>query len=62
MISVTTPDPRGLLRVLGPAARFVRVGYQVIRGIRAEQLRATRPGTGASWRPARNDMSSAFMS
>jgi hypothetical protein len=40
--SVTAPDPRGLLRVLDPAARFVRVGYQVIAGVRVEQLRATR--------------------
>jgi hypothetical protein len=40
--SVTAPDPRGLLRVLDPAARFVRVGYQVIGGVRVEQLRATR--------------------
>jgi hypothetical protein len=42
--SVTAPDPRKLLRVLDPAARFVRVGYQVIGGIRVEQLRATRLG------------------
>jgi hypothetical protein len=40
--AVTAPDPRELLRVLDPAARFVRVGYQVIDGIRVEQLRATR--------------------
>jgi hypothetical protein len=42
--SVTAPDPRELLRVLDPAARFVRVGSQVIGGIRVEQLRATRLG------------------
>jgi len=42
--SVTAPDPRELLRVLDPAARFVRVGYQVVGGIRVEQLRATRLG------------------
>jgi hypothetical protein len=42
--AVTAPDPRELLRVLDPAARFVRVGYQVIGGIRVEQLRATRLG------------------
>jgi hypothetical protein len=41
---VTFPDPRKLLRVLDPAARFVRVGYQVIGGVRVEQLRATRTG------------------
>ncbi len=49
--SVSAPDPRQLLRVLDPAARFVRVGYQVIGGVRVEQLRATRlghlPGLGA---------------
>lgn len=49
--SVTAPDPRELLRVLDPTARFVRVGYQVIGGVRVEQLRATRlghlPGLGA---------------
>src|SRR5205085_1437834 len=42
--SVSAPDPRELLRVLDPAARFVRVGYQLIDGIRVEQLRATRLG------------------
>lgn len=40
--SVIAPDPRKLLRILDPAARFVRVGYQVIGGVRVEQLRATR--------------------
>jgi hypothetical protein len=49
--SVTAPDPRQLLRLLDPAARFVRVGFQVIGGVRVEQLRATRlghlPGLGA---------------
>jgi hypothetical protein len=49
--AVTAPDPRQLLRILDPAARFVRVGYQVIGGVRVEQLRATRlahlPGLGA---------------
>src|SRR6266581_4834459 len=42
--SVTAPDPRKLLRVLDPAARFVRAGYQVTGGVRVEQLRATRLG------------------
>jgi hypothetical protein len=42
--AVTAPDPRRLLRVLDPAARFVRVGSQVIGGVRVEQLRATRLG------------------
>jgi hypothetical protein len=40
--SVTAPDPRRLLHVLDPAARFVLVGHQVIGGVRVEQLRATR--------------------
>jgi hypothetical protein len=44
------PDPRKLLRVLDPAARFVRIGYQVIGGVRVEHLRATQtdhlPGLG----------------
>jgi hypothetical protein len=42
--SVTAPDPRKLLRILDPAARFVQVGYQVIGGVRVEHLRATRLG------------------
>ncbi len=42
--SVTAPDPRNLLRILDPTARFVRVGYQVIGGVRVEHLRATRLG------------------
>ncbi len=51
VISVTAPDPRRLLRVLEPAARFVRAGHQVMGGVRVEHLRATRlarlPGLGA---------------
>jgi hypothetical protein len=38
----TAPDPRRLLGVLAPAARFVRAGHQVIDGVRVEHLHATR--------------------
>lgn len=40
---VKTIDPRKLLRVLGPFARFHGVGYQVIGGVRLKVLRATEP-------------------
>ena len=39
--SVTIPDPRTMLRVLEPSARFEVVGYQVIGGVRVKGLRAT---------------------
>jgi hypothetical protein len=42
--SVTAPDPRKLLRVLQPSARFVSIGYQVVDGVRLRGLRATDPG------------------
>lgn len=38
----SAPDPRRLLRVLAPAARFVRAGHQIIGGVRVEHLHATR--------------------
>lgn len=38
----SAPDPRRLLQVLAPAARFVRAGHQVIDGVRVEHLHATR--------------------
>jgi hypothetical protein len=38
-------DPRRLLRVLAPYARFQASGYQVIGGIRLTVLRATDPGS-----------------
>jgi hypothetical protein len=41
--SVTAPDPRRLLRVLQPSARFVSIGYQVVDGVRLQGLRATDP-------------------
>jgi hypothetical protein len=51
VMSVTAPDPRRLLRVLDPAARFVRAGHTVIAGVWVEHLHATRlahlPGLGA---------------
>lgn len=37
-------DPRTLLRVLEPYARFQATGYQVIGGVRLKVLRATDPG------------------
>ena len=37
-------DPRRLLRVLAPYARFQASGYQVIGGVRLKVLRATNPG------------------
>src|SRR5215470_5813527 len=37
-------DPRRLLRVLAPHARFQASGYQVIGGVRLKVLRATDPG------------------
>jgi hypothetical protein len=37
-------DPRRLLRVLAPYARFQASGYQVIGGVRLKVLRATDPG------------------
>jgi hypothetical protein len=37
-------DPRTLLRVLAPHARFQATGYQVIGGARLKMLRATDPG------------------
>jgi hypothetical protein len=42
--SVTAPNPRQLLGVLRPEARFVSIGYQVIDGVRLQGLRATQPG------------------
>jgi hypothetical protein len=39
--SVRIPDPRTVFRVLEPSARFEFVGYQVIGGVRVEELRAT---------------------
>jgi len=39
--SVRIPDPRTVLRVLEPSARFEVVGYQVIGGVRVKELRAT---------------------
>ena len=41
--SVRIPDPRTVLRVLEPSARFEVVGYQVIGGVRVKELRATDP-------------------
>ena len=38
------PDPRTLLRLLAPAARFRAVGHQVRGGVRLTLLRATEPG------------------
>jgi len=38
-------DPRRLLRVLAPFARFQATGYQVIGGVRLKVLRATDPGS-----------------
>ena len=38
---VSIPDPRTVLRVLEPSARFEVVGYQVIGGVRVKELRAT---------------------
>ena len=37
-------DPRSMLRVLAPYARFQASGYQVIGGVRLKVLRATDPG------------------
>jgi hypothetical protein len=37
-------DPRRLLRVLTPYARFQAGGYQVIGGVRLKVLRASNPG------------------
>jgi hypothetical protein len=37
-------DPRRLLRVLAPYARFQASGYQLIGGVRLKVLRATDPG------------------
>lgn len=37
-------DPRRLLRVLAPYARFQASGYQVVGGVRLKVLRATDPG------------------
>ena len=37
-------DPRRLLRVLEPYARFQASGYQVVGGVRLKVLRATDPG------------------
>jgi hypothetical protein len=42
--SVTAPDPRKLLGVLRPSARFVSIGYRVVDGVRLQGLRATDPG------------------
>lgn len=42
MAAESAPDPRRLLQVLAPAARFVRAGHQVIDGVRVEHLHATR--------------------
>jgi hypothetical protein len=39
--SFNIPDPRTVLALLAPAARFEFVGYQVIDGIRVKHLRAT---------------------
>ena len=48
--SVSIPDPRTVLRVLEPSARFEVVGYQVIGGVHVKELRATDlshlPGLG----------------
>jgi hypothetical protein len=48
--SFSIPDPRTVLRVLAPSARFEVVGYQVISGVRVKELRATGlshlPGLG----------------
>jgi hypothetical protein len=38
-------DPRRLLHVLAPFARFQATGYQVIGGVRLKVLRATDPGS-----------------
>jgi hypothetical protein len=38
-------DPRKLLRVLAPYARFQATGYQVVGGVRLKVLRATDPGS-----------------
>jgi hypothetical protein len=38
-------DPRRLLRMLAPYARFQATGYQVIGGVRLKVLRATDPGS-----------------
>ena len=47
---VRIPDPRKMLRVLEPSARFEVVGYQIIGGVRVKELRATDlshlPGLG----------------
>ena len=43
-ISPMIIDPRRLLRVLAPYARFQASGYQVIGGVRLKVLRATNPG------------------
>ena len=40
---VRIPDPRTVLRVLEPSARFEVVRYQVISGVRVKKLRATDP-------------------
>jgi hypothetical protein len=37
-------DPRRMLRVLAPYARFQASGYQVVGGVRLKVLRATDPG------------------
>ena len=38
-------DPRRMLRVLAPYARFQATGYQVIGGVRLKVLRATTRAT-----------------
>ena len=38
-------DPRKLLHVLAPYARFQATGYQVVGGVRLKVLRATDPGS-----------------
>ncbi|MBV9382220.1 MAG: hypothetical protein JO242_16325 [Streptosporangiaceae bacterium] len=47
------PDPRRLLALLSPEARFVVVGWQTVGGIRLGHLRATRasglPSRAWSW-------------
>ena len=42
-IDVNVTDPRTLVRVLAPFARFQAAGYQVIGGVRLKVLRATDP-------------------
>jgi hypothetical protein len=44
---ISIPDPRTVLGVLEPSARFEVAGYQTVGGVRLEVLRATRPVQGA---------------